>query len=187
MSEGMSEEVKVNCKNCSERVPLGKFCKECGGKLETDGGINDGPRPPIQASDATSTEVNSKVSSQLNNNTSTNISETTSNSDTHQNASTAITSTITGPSYADKLKSSSPQQNQQYTLPGNITTEFPTGVHSQPSWDKRGEPTIERSRHSQHGTATQINRIPENERDTLREVCIYYTDIFNYRLLSRKL
>ena len=183
MSEGMSEDVKVNCKNCSKRVSLGKFCKECGGKLdvETDGGINDGPRPPIQASDATSSEVNSKASIQLSNNKSTNISETTSNSDIHQkNTSTVSTSTVANPSYADALKSPTPQQNQQSTLSGNITTEFSTGVHPGPSWDKRGQPnTTERLNyslgHSQDGAATQINRIPESEQNTLREVCICHT------------
>ena len=177
MSEETSEGVK--CKNCSERVPLGKFCKECGGKLdvETDGGINDGPHPPIQASDATSSEVNSKASSQLINNTSTNISETTINSvDTYQKStSTGSTSTVTVASYADALKSPSPQQNQQSTLSGNITTEFLTGILSEPSWDKRDQPNArpnanERSSHnlghSQAGGATSEN--------TLREVSVYH-------------
>ena len=180
MSEGMSEEVKVNCKNCSKRVPLGKFCKECGGKLdvETDGGINDGPRPPIQVSDATSSEVNSKASSQLSNNTSTNIPETTSNSDIQKNTSTVSTSTasstVTVPSYADALKSPSPQQTQQSTSLGNVTTEFSTGVHPEPLWDKRGQPNANERwshslGHSQDGAATS-----ESDRNTIREVCAYH-------------
>lgn len=182
MSEGKDK--KVNCKNCTKRVPLGKHCMECGGKLDTestDGGTVDGPRPPIQASDDTSSEFTTIASTQQNNGTSMNISEqsvaTTSSSGTHQkdvsrDISTSVsmvnTSTASVPSYADTLKSLPPQQNQQSNLPSTEPgTQSLTGVNSEPSRDTHGQlNTSEKSSSSHYRySATQINGNPQ--------VCVY--------------
>ena len=185
MSERKPE---INCKSCNKRVPLGKLCLECGEKIGTessDGSTSDEPRPPIQASDAASSELNTKVSSQQTKDTSTIISDQsvaiTGNSDklTHQkDVSTVSSSTVTLPLYSDALKSLPPRQNQQSNLPGNIATESPTGVHSDASREARGQPnTSERSNHSQDD-ASQIDRSTrkpaENEPNRSLEVCVYH-------------
>lgn len=173
MSEGKA---KVDCKNCHKKVPFGKFCIECGNVIETestDGGVDDGPRPPIQASDASSEST--QFPSQQNDDTSKNTAvqsvtisvSTTTNSNAHQSkvpggeVPTVIPPVTAPSSYADALKS---QQNNNV-----VTTQSSTGPHSEPSRYASGHPYTSQ----RNDVRSENTQKPENERNGLREVCAY--------------
>lgn len=120
MSEVNSKE--VNCRRCSKRVPLGKFCIECGEKMDVEP-TDDEPRPPVQVSDATSSESGKKLSAPA---------------QSQNNTSTATNTS----SYADAVKN--PQQNaaqQNQQSQASVTSTEPrtvVNVHTDPSKNVRG-------------------------------------------------
>ena len=143
MSEGTAK--KVTCKGCNKKVPLGKFCLNCGSRINTerDTESTDGePRPPVQISDASSLTSSQSGTSQQKD---TPPDVPLTNSGSHQSnmvpvpvastitSTSTSTSNVASSSYADAVKSpqQNVQQNQHSSSPGDVTTT----VHSDPSQD----------------------------------------------------
>ena len=182
MSEGTAKE--ITCKNCNEKVPLGKFCINCASGINiesTDGGVNDGLRPPIQASDASSSsssDSGTKSSSQQNSGkpVTVEVSSTNNSGSSHQSNTVISTVTSTGTStttvtssssssYADVVKSpqQSVQQNQQSSsLAGDVTIN----VHSDPSSAHVGHRDTREGSKVANGATGK----PDNSGNSFREV-----------------
>ena len=178
MSEGTAK--KVTCKGCNEKVPSGKFCLNCGNRINTEQDIEstDGePRPPLQVSDASSLTSSQSGTSQQNRDT---PDVPPTNSGSHQSnkvpvpevstvtSTSTSTSTVVSSSYAGAVESpqQNVQQNQHSSSPGDVTAT----VHSDPSQDIRaGRRDARRSERSRPANGAP-GRPPENGGNSARVV-----------------
>ena len=172
----MSEDTanKITCRVCSEKVSPGNFCNHCGNRINEqtesiNGSESDGPRPPIQESDASSSSssgTGTKSSRQQSDASVVGVSPTT-NSGSHQSNISIVTSTSTTTvpsSYADKVKS--PKQNVPQSQQSNNSLASDVTTNSDPqSQDSRHRNTREGSR-----AANVAPGKSENGGNSLREV-----------------
>ena len=134
MSESNAKE--ITCKGCNKKVPLGKFCINCGNSLntkpstrqrESTDGAGDGPPLSIQVSEASSSsssDTGTKPSSQQSD--ASVVSLTLDSAGSHQSNAEVPDSTVTS-----SVTSISTTTTTTTTLTSSYTDQLPTSLASE--------------------------------------------------------